>query len=335
MAGLYDDAFIETLRRGAASLAPLWGLSPATEVSLLTVSENATFRADDPERASPVILRVHRPGYHTPAEIESELSWIKALRAEQIVDIPAPLQTTAGGHIAGFSVGGEERDLVAFEFMPGDEPSADDDLVPGFRKLGAINARLHAHVRSWPVPEGFVRKTWNFETTLGSTPLWGDWRAGIGLTSDGKAVLERCCNALRDRLAQYGDGPDRFGLVHADLRLANLLIDDTGHIGVIDFDDCGFSWFMYDFAAAVSFYEHEPFIPDLMAAWLEGYRTQAELSAEHEAMLPTFVMLRRMLLTAWLASHSETPTAQELGNGYTAGTVALAETYLAGQTVSA
>ncbi|MEM8759566.1 MAG: phosphotransferase, partial [Pseudomonadota bacterium] len=126
-------------------------------------------------------------------------------------------------------------------------------------------------------------------------------------------------------------GPERFGLIHADLRLANLLIDETGHIGVIDFDDCGFGWFMYDFAAAVSFYEHEPFIPDVQAAWIEGYREVADLPAEDEAMLGTFVMLRRLLLTAWLASHAETPTAQELGNGYTDGTVALAERFLSGE----
>ncbi|MEM8821777.1 MAG: aminoglycoside phosphotransferase, partial [Pseudomonadota bacterium] len=84
MAGLYDDAFIETLRCGAESLVATWGLSPETKVSLLTVSENATFRADDPARPAPVILRVHRPGYHTRAEIESELAWIEALRAEEV-----------------------------------------------------------------------------------------------------------------------------------------------------------------------------------------------------------------------------------------------------------
>lgn len=335
MAGLYDDAFIETLRQGAESLSASWGLSSDTKVTLLTVSENATFRADDPARAAPIILRVHRPGYHTRAEIESELSWIDALRADQVVDIPAPLNVTEGGHIASFDLKGENRDVVAFEFMPGTEPSAEDDLVPGFHNLGAINARLHAHVQSWPLPKGFVRKTWNFDTTLGSSPLWGDWRDGIGLTADGKLVLEDCCVALQRRLEAYGTGPDRFGLVHADLRLANLLVDENDHIGVIDFDDCGFSWFMYDFAAAVSFYEHEPFIPDLLAAWVDGYRSVAELSAEHEAMLPTFVMLRRMLLTAWLASHAETPTAQELGNGYTAGTVDLAKKYLSDQAVGA
>ncbi|MFC7552111.1 hypothetical protein ACFQU7_07400 [Pseudoroseomonas wenyumeiae] len=49
------------------------------------------------------------------------------------------------------------------------------------------------------------------------------------------------------------------------------------------------------------------------------------------ALLPVFVMLRRMLLTAWLASHAETPTAQALGAGYTAGTVALGRNFLARQ----
>ena len=44
---------------------------------------------------------------------------------------------------------------------------------------------------------------------------------------------------------------------------------------VIDFDDCGFSWFMYDFATTVSFFEDHPQVPDLKDAWVEGYRSVA------------------------------------------------------------
>jgi len=40
------------------------------------------------------------------------------------------------------------------------------------------------------------------------------------------------------------------------------------------------------------------------------------------------VMLRRMQLTAWVASHAETPTAQSMGEPYTQGTVELAEAFL-------
>ncbi len=327
MSGLYDDNFIEALRRGAQSLVTEWGLSEHADVSLLTVSENATFRADAPG-ADPVVLRVHRPGYHTRREIESELAWIEALRAERVVDIPAPVPCLSGGHIAGFAADGEERDVVGFAFMPGTEPAHGEGLVAGFRELGAINARLHGHARTWQPPEWFERKVWNFDTTVGPSPHWGDWRAAIGLTPEGKALLEETTATLRDELAAYGTGPDRFGLIHADLRLANLLVDETGHIGVIDFDDCGFGWFMYDFAAAVSFFEEDPALPAWQAAWLQGYRTVAPVSTADEAMLPTFVMLRRLLLTAWLASHAETPTAQELGVGYTDGTLRLARAYL-------
>ncbi len=101
-------------------------------------------------------------------------------------------------------------------------------------------------------------------------------------------------------------------------------------LAVIDFDDCGFGWFAYDFAAAVSFLETEPFIPDLAEAWVAGYRRVAPLSEADVAMIPAFVMLRRMMLTAWIASHAETPTAQDAGlERYTRGTLDLAEAWLA------
>lgn len=329
MTGLYDDAFVERLRKGALELAPLWGLGAETQVELLTLSENATFLARDPSAEAPVILRVHRPDYHTAAEIESELAWIEALRDAQAVDTPEPLRLADGGHIAAFEDGGQTRHVVGFRFMSGAEPDAGDHLVAGFESLGAISARLHGHARTWTPPEGFQRKTWNWDTAFGPEPLWGDWRAALGLTPGGRAVLERLAGSLRTRLAAYGTGPDRFGLVHADLRLANLL-DDGSRLGVIDFDDCGFSWFAYDFAAAISFLETEPYIPDLQAAWLKGYRSVAPLGEEHEAMLPTFILFRRLLLTAWIASHAETETAAWAGLGaFTDGTVALAEDYLA------
>ena len=85
-------------------------------------------------------------------------------------------------------------------------------------------------------------------------------------------MLEQALALIERRLERFGTGPERFGLVHADLRLANLLVDGK-HLRIIDFDDCGFSWFMYDFATAVSFIEHEPNVPELLEAWIGGYRT--------------------------------------------------------------
>jgi Ser/Thr protein kinase RdoA (MazF antagonist) len=327
MSAMYHEAFLERLREGAAGLVHEWGLSGDTSVQLLEISENATFRADDPHAAGAVVLRVHRPGYRGVAEIESELAWIQALRAEGIVSTPRPLECASGGHIATFSTDGGLREVVAFEFMSGRQPSATDDLVRGFHDLGVVSARLHGHSRKWARPPGFTRKSWNFATTIGDTPLWGDWRAGLGLSTKGRKVLEQTASRLEAHINEYGTGVDRFGLIHADLRLANLLVDGD-RIAVIDFDDCGFGWFGFDFAAAVSFIEDDPRIPELMASWVDGYRTVAPLADADRAMLPVFVMLRRLQLTAWVASHSETPTAQRMGADFTEGTVRLARDFL-------
>ena len=231
---------------------------------------------------------------------------------------------------------GTERDLargvsirhaVAFEHVSGREPAPDENLPKTFRALGAIAARLHRHARAWRRPAGFVRNAWTFDTMLGDRALWGDWRAGAGLDRAGRALLARTAEQLRRRLAQFGTGEDRFGLIHADLRLANLLADGEA-LSVIDFDDCGFGWFAYDFAASVSFFEDDPAVPDLLSAWLEGYRTVAPFAREDEAEIPAFVMLRRLLLLAWIGSHQEAPTAQALAGSFAAGTLRLAEDFL-------
>ena len=109
--------------------------------------------------------------------------------------------------------------------------------------------------------------------------------------------------------------------------MANLLVDGDS-VKVIDFDDCGFSWFMYDAATPVSFYEDDRKVPGLIEAWKAGYRRAHHLSAEDEAEIPTFLMLRRLLLVAWIGSHSQTDLARSMGAPYTEGTVVLCEGYL-------
>lgn len=322
---MYDDSYLGKVEAALQVELPHWGLRPDAGLRLLTVSENATFIADDGKRR--VVLRVHRPDYHTPAEIQSELDWIGALRAEAIVETPAPVLRKDGALLGRFLCAGEIRHVVGFAFMTGREPAPSDDLRGWFRHLGGLSARLHEHSRRWTRPGGFTRKTWDFDTMLGANPHWGDWRAGPGLDDAGRAVLERAAAVIARRLGGYGKDARRFGLMHADLRLANLLVDGD-RLGVIDFDDSGFSWFMYDFAAAISFHEHEPFVTALQDAWIEGYRENGVVAPEDEAMLPVFVMLRRILLTAWIASHAETPTAAACGTAYTDGTLTLAAAFL-------
>ncbi|MCL5975903.1 MAG: aminotransferase class III-fold pyridoxal phosphate-dependent enzyme [Gammaproteobacteria bacterium] len=328
MAGLYNDEYLQRLAGQIQELLGQWNIDETASVSLLTVSENATYLVTDENNDQRFIIRVHRPEYHSKHEIHSELLWIQSLRQQALLNTPEPLTMRDGSLIAAFEDDGVERYLVAFEFMPGKQPDEDESLIVGFEILGATSARLHQQARQWSLPKGFSRKKWNFDSAFGAKPLWGDWRNAPGLDEVGQAILEQLCEVLEAKLHHYGETPDRFGLVHADLRLANLLVDDT-QLSVIDFDDCGFSWFIYDFASAVSFLETSPLLPQLQQAWVRGYKSITALSAEDEAMISTLVMFRRLLLTAWVASHPETSTAAEAGfEQFTFGTIELAKKYL-------
>jgi Ser/Thr protein kinase RdoA (MazF antagonist) len=106
---------------------------------------------------------------------------------------------------------------------------------------------------------------------FGHAARWGRWQDGLGVGPSERRVLGRLDSVLRARLRAYGTGPARYGLVHADTRLANLLVHD-GSVSVIDFDDSGFRWYLYDLGTSVSFFEHTPEVPALVDRWLEGYR---------------------------------------------------------------
>lgn len=296
---------------------PVYGLPEDTPLTLLNRSENETWAAGG------LILRLHRQGYHTRAEIASELTWLSALQTLPGLNVVQPIPG-AQGLVTEI----DSRVLVAFAPIKGQELQPGHDLARWFAPLGEITARLHLHARHWTPPQGFTRKRWDVDTILGPQPHWGHWRQAQGLDRTGAALLARATDALAAQLDAYGTGPETFGLIHADLRLANLMVDGD-RLTAIDFDDCGFGWWTYDLAAALSFIETDPRLPDLIARWIEGYTRIAPLRPEDRAMIPSLIFLRRVLLTAWLASRADSDTAEALGGPeYTLGTLELAEAYL-------
>ncbi|HWF51486.1 MAG TPA: phosphotransferase [Solirubrobacteraceae bacterium] len=321
----------EQIKELARAATARFGLGAGATVTLCNVSENHTYHVEDPSLGARYALRVHRPGYRSRDEIESELMWIDALHADGVVDTPRVIVAGDGERVVEVAAPGVgPRQVVMFEWVAGVAPDLDggDAAARQFETLGAISARMHEHARRWVTPEHFRRPRWDYASTIGPQGHWGRWQDGLGMGAEERRQLACLDARIAERVEAFGAGPSRFGLVHADIRLANLLIDGDA-VRVIDFDDCGFSWNMYDFATAVSFMEDHPRVPELREAWIHGYRSVGELEPAAQAELQTFVMLRRLLLVAWIGSHHTfAPEAAQLGAGFTAGTCALAEDYL-------
>ena len=323
----FSQQLIAVERLAKRSLC-LWDIPEDAKLKLINVSENITFliEASNDFKA---VLRVHRENYHTQCAIESELAWIDALSQDNVITTPRYYLGKNG--FALQCVSNSELDvprfLVLFHFLPGHAPEEIGNLTAEFKALGTIAAKCHLHVMKWEKPVPFERLTWDIETMFGATPTWGDWRDAPGVSTKVQDTLETVEKQIRHRLEIYGKEKTRYNLIHADMRLANLLVDQNG-IRVIDFDDCGYGWFMYDFAATISFVEDDPRILEFKSAWLEGYLTQRRLSAEDIQEIDTFVMLRRMALLAWIGSHVEAPEPRALAPNFAANTEKLGEAWL-------
>jgi Ser/Thr protein kinase RdoA (MazF antagonist) len=327
---LTHEEQLAVLLEAADAVTTCYDLPGRLAIRLLNLSENATYRIDVPDGRR-FALRVHRDGYHSKTAIASELAWLGDLRKTGVVATPRPVAGHDGEliQLARHPRLARPRHAVLWQWEDGIEPGMGDDLSQPFEVLGEVTARMHIHARNWARPTWFTRHTWDFETSLGERrPHWGRWRDGLGVGAEEAALFGRTVGVIGRRLSAYGQGQERFGLIHCDLRLANLLIDD-GAVKVIDFDDCGFGWYMYDAATPVSFYEHEPQVPNLIDSWKRGYRRVLNLSRADEDEIPTFIMLRRLLLVAWIGSHAETELAKSMGHPYTEGTCELCENYLA------
>ncbi|MCU5772064.1 phosphotransferase [Erwiniaceae bacterium BAC15a-03b] len=294
------------------------------ELSLLCRSENATFLLV--ANGQRYALRLHRGDYHQKADIESELHWLNALRDTGVV-VPQAVLNRQGEAVQTLTLpDGGERYVVLFHWIEGEMPTTDVD-PRAFRQLGHITARLHQHSRQWQRPAGFQRIIWDHHTMVSPDSHWGHWQDAPNLQTADRAIVEQAITRIGDELAEYGKGADRYGLIHADLRLTNLLLH-KGETRVIDFDDCGFGWYLHDLAAAISFVEHHPRAAEWVDHWIHGYEQVAHISDADMALVPTLLMQRRIQLLAWAGSHAETEMAQSLGPQWADHSVRLCRRYL-------
>jgi Ser/Thr protein kinase RdoA (MazF antagonist) len=319
------------IARETEGLVKLYEFSERTTVSLLSESENKVYLVNDPARPERYVIRVNsgRLSYHMPPSIASEMMWLMALRRDTDILVPEVLRAKDDSLVQTISAPDldKPRHAVVYSFLSGTEPS-EDALVPGFERLGETSARMHLHAKSWTPPANFARHSWTPEVILEDRLDWGPWQRGVGVEGEVLSLLTQLDAAVRKRLLAFPTDGEHLGLIHADLRLANLLVDgDT--TAIIDFDDCGHGWYLFDLATALSFLEERPDVPQLIASWLTGYRKVAQVPADMEAEIPTLVMLRRLGLIGWVGYQQQNlQFARDIGPKFTADSCRLAADYL-------
>jgi Ser/Thr protein kinase RdoA (MazF antagonist) len=209
-----------------------------------------------------------------------------------------------------------------------DELAIDD--VATYARVGELMARLHAHAETWTPPADFEVLSWDADGLLGDDATWGRfWEADL-LDADGRALLTRFRAHARIVLDELGTGPEHVGLVHGDFLPENLLLGPDGSITLLDFDDCGRGWFLFDIATALFMPSIEETYPAVRDAFVAGYRRAHPLPETDVALLPLFLALRAATYVGWMQTRSHTRFAKDMGPLVAAGAVDLVATLLDG-----
>ena len=284
-----------------------YDIDPNANVTLLSYRENAVFLVET--GITKYALRVHRHGYHSDAALQSELLWMEALTNSGVLTPPI-IRGKTGKSVHLVSSEGipapHQVDLLAWVDGKTPEPKT---IVSTFFTLGKENARLHRHAELWARPKDFTRHAWD-EVGMLEHPIWGQYEDLGRLSSEQLNILDQAREIVKSKLEGYGKSSDRFGLIHADLMPENLMVNGDD-VNIIDFDDGGFGWFMYDFATALAVYQAESFYKEIYQSWLKGYRSTRSLSEEDVDMIPTFLVCRGLVVLGWLHTRRNTEFVQK------------------------
>ncbi len=305
---------------------PHWNLQQS-KIELLKHRENSVFKITNREDKK-FVLRIHRHGYHSDQELQSEINWMRAL-SSQAIDTPAIIPTKSG---IDFTIETNPQtglshqvsllswvEGTAFDHLGRVELGVKQELIKRYRLLGEHAAKLHNQSSQWQLPDGFVRPSWDSEGLLGENPLWGRfWRHPV-VTNKQLKQIQKARVVLQSLLKQIGQDKAHYGLIHADFLPENILVGEDG-LRLIDFDDCGFGWHLFEMATSLFPHINQPFFDDLVQAYATGYRTKRELTEEHLELLPAFIMMRGFTYLGWLKTRAGSiPNGDKIAKEITGG----------------
>jgi Ser/Thr protein kinase RdoA (MazF antagonist) len=240
------------------------------------------------------ILRLAHSRRRSVELIQGEVDWINYLAAGG-AGVARAILSRQGNLVEAVDDGrGGQFLATAFVKARGDHPRGAVWTPEFYERYGRALGRIHALTRRYqPADPAWRRPDWDDPIMLQVETL---------LPPSEGLVVERF-RELGAYLRALPRDPEGYGLIHQDFHAGNFFVDDEGRITAFDFDDCVYSWFIYDIAM-VLFYsalfaeDGRAFTEAFMPCFLQGYRRENALDPAWLAEMPHFLKLREIDLYA-------------------------------------
>jgi Ser/Thr protein kinase RdoA (MazF antagonist) len=271
---------------------------PGARLSFLRAADNMLYRVFTPDSGH-FLLRLQEPARRSTDQLRSELLWLLALRHEGGFAVPEPIPTRDGALFAEVTIDGVpgSRRAVVLRWVEG-RRRAGSLTTADARRMGVCMARLHSFARGWSAPAGFARPGWDPERWVGAaSPLWA--RGMTVYTEAELAVFAAAARRCRREVRALGETPEAIGMIHADFAPSNVIFRG-GAAHAIDFEECGWGYYQFDIAVALTaLADYGARGDQLQAAFLDGYRRESPSPAGDALIRATFMAIVLMKIVAW------------------------------------
>ena len=265
------------------------------------------FRVFSPSKGN-LLLRMYRPPpnprrrpnklvaqFRSEAGLRSQMLWLSDIRRAMRLPVPEPIPTATGSLAGRASVEGVPgyRHFVLLRWIPGEHKEANALTPSDFCSIGSYMAMLHRHAERYSPPEGFVRPRWDWDYLFGEcAPQWS--LGELVFSEDEMETLRSTAELTWEKLLAIGEARNAFGIIHRDIHPTNFVFHERVPYA-IDFDHCGWGYYLYDLARTYTLLEDTP----MQDALLAGYQRERPLPENHREILETFVAMRLMEAIHW------------------------------------
>jgi Ser/Thr protein kinase RdoA (MazF antagonist) len=294
-------AFLLKLRKLARNALEKYGLDDA-ELKFKSYSGNGLYqvvipssgRSESPLPPGRYALRLHQPGYMKPEYISSELDWLSALCVAGI-DVPKPFKNMDGDWLTlaegNYDIP-RERNCTLLSWVEG--RFLERGLRPHhFKSLGEVMGRMHEQAMHWKKPKGFRRPHWDYEGLFGDGFDYGfvAQKAREAIPKEHQQAFKDIMERVDEARQQLGKGKRSYGLIHADL--GNTVYHE-GMARPFDFDDCGFSHWIFDHGVVMAHYllDCEKISIEMRDSLIEGYQRTSVLPESNLEYIDLFTAAR-------------------------------------------
>jgi Ser/Thr protein kinase RdoA (MazF antagonist) len=265
----------------ADDIVALWAHDTGS-TRFLRASANfvCTFRRDN----QPQVLRFTHAGERTQALLQAEIDYLHHLSACG-VPVARPIRALSGRELESVQTPLGAFHAVAFEALAGAQYDIEELTLEQFSSWGRALGQLHLAARSYT---GSGRPSWRDRLTALAERLPPDEQAA-------RTVLDQ----VSARVAGLPAQEHNYGLIHGDFELDNL-IWEADSVGIVDFDDSAWNWYVADIAFALRdlFGDRADNVDwghEALLAFIDGYRTRCDVAQADLRLIPLFLQMHNVI----------------------------------------